>query len=278
MASGVAVVLSLFGYAANHSGMAEGVFLLVPFCTGLAIAFMSRGQRVVAITALTSLWLSLVILLLTGLEGIGCILMALPILLIGIGAGAATGYFLGKKFIRGYGSVSVVAFCLAAMGLVGWTNEGMSDAEVLTVRTRVVFAAPMAAVWNAVTESGVITGDDTALRMLGLPVPLSCSLDGDGTRTCFFEEGAMVQKVTADDYGRLFSVEITEPLAVRDWLSFVDARYEFVGRAGGVEVVRSDTIESRLAPRWYWRWFEEQCVRLEHRYVLRSMKASAEGA
>jgi activator of HSP90 ATPase len=31
-----------------------------------------------------------------------------------------------------------------------------------------------------------------------------------------------------------------------------------------------------LRPRWYWHWFEEECVQLEHQYVMTSMKNKAE--
>ena len=101
-ASVVAVFLSLFGYVLNHSGLSEGVFLFVPFCTGLAIAFMSKGKMVVAITGLTSLLLSLSVLLLAGFEGIACVAMAFPILLVGIGLGADLPPVYGPRGVRGF--------------------------------------------------------------------------------------------------------------------------------------------------------------------------------
>ncbi|MFT5471480.1 MAG: hypothetical protein ACI8UO_006614, partial [Verrucomicrobiales bacterium] len=91
-----------------------------------------------------------------------------------------------------------------------------------------------------------------------------------------FEDGEMIQTVTKSEYGRLFKVEISESLKVRDWLTFVDAKYDFIQHPGYIQVVRTDTIESRLKPRWYWFWFEKQCVRLEHRFVMLSMKEKAE--
>jgi hypothetical protein len=275
-ASVVAVFLSLFGYASNHSGLSGGVFLLVPFCTGLAIAFMSKGRMIVAITAMTSLLLSLSILVFSGWEGMGCVVMALPILFLGIGLGAAVGYFIGKKFIHQYGNITVVAVCLGLMSLVGWTNSEKAEPEVLVVRTSMIFHAPMSAVWSSVIESGTLEGDDTALRLLGLPVPNSCTLSEDGTRVCYFESGTMIQNVKSAIYGVSFEVEIVESLEVRDWISFIDAGYEFTQHEGYVQVVRTDRIESTLRPRWYWHWFEEECVQLEHQYVMTSMKNKAE--
>jgi hypothetical protein len=280
IASVVAVFLSLFGYALNHSGLDEGVFLLVPFCTGLAIAFMSKGRMVVAITAMTSLTtsllLSLSILLFAGIEGIGCVVMAFPILFVGIGLGAWLGFLIGKRFIHQYGNITILAVCVGLMTLVGWTNKGMEDPESLIVRTSFDFYAPMDRVWSSVTESGTIDGDDSVLRALGLPVPYECTLDDDGNRICYFGEGQMRQKVTKADFGKSFEVNIVESFEVRHWLAFEHAGYDFIQHEDHVEVIRTDKIVSTLRPRWYWSWFEEQCARMEHRFVMASMKQKAE--
>ncbi len=53
LASLVAVALGVVGYMLNHHALDEGVFLLVPSCTGLALAFMARGVRLLAITAMS---------------------------------------------------------------------------------------------------------------------------------------------------------------------------------------------------------------------------------
>jgi len=276
IASVVAVFISLFGYALNHTGLDEGVFLLVPFCTGLAIAFMSKGRMVVAITAMTSLLLSLSILLFAGFEGIGCVIMAFPILFVGIGLGSLAGFLIGKKFIHQYGNITVLAVCVGLMTLVGWTNKEMENPESLIVRTSSDFYAPMDRVWSSVTESGTIDGDSSALRALGLPVPYECTLDDNGNRICYFGEGKMRQKVTKSDYGKSFEVDIVESFEVRHWLAFRNAGYDFIEHEDRIEVIRTDEIVSTLRPRWYWSWFERQCVRLEHRYVMASMKRKAE--
>ena len=275
-ASVVAVFLSLFGYALNHTGLNEGVFLLVPFCTGLAIAFMSKGRMVVAITAMTSLLLSLSVLLFAGFEGIGCVVMAFPILFVGIGLGAWVGFLIGKRFIHQYGNITVLAVCVGLMTLVGWTNKEMTGPELLIVQTSFDFYAPMDRVWISVTESGTIDGDDSALRALGLPVPFRCTLNDDGNRICYFDEGQIRQKVTKSVHGKSIEVDIVESFEVRHWLAFEHARYNFIQHEDHVEVIRTDEIFSTLRPRWYWSWFEAQCVRMEHRYVMASMKRQAE--
>ena len=275
LASLVATLLSLFGYATNHAGLDEGVFLLVPLCTGLAIAFMSKGRSVIAITGLTSLLLSLSILFFTGLEGFGCVLMALPILFVSTGFGALIGYLIGKKFIKDYGNITVVAFCLGLMALVGWANPHPSDPESLSVQSRIEIRAPMDRVWEYTTETGKLSGDSRVLKLLGLPVPINCILDSDGMRVCYFDQGQIIQTVSNAEFGQILEVEILEALRVRPWLEFNKASYQFHQHNDFVEVIRTDFITSTLQPRWYWSWFESQCVKLEQRYVLESIRTKA---
>ncbi len=277
-ASVVAVLLSLFGYALNHTALDGAVFLLVPFCTGLTVAFMSKGRMVTTITATTSLLLSLTVLVLVGVEGIGCAVMAFPILFGSIGIGALVGYFIGKKYIHRYGNITVPAVCLGLMASVGWMNSEKENPETLIVQTRFEFYAPMEKVWNSVIDSGTIDGDDASLRALGLPVPQRCEMDDDGNRICYFTEGEMRQTVTKSNYGDCFEVDIVKSFEVRPWLAFERAGYAFAEHEEYVEVIRTDEIASRLRPRWYWSWFEAQCVRMEHRYVMSSMKRKAEHA
>ena len=102
-------------------------------------------------------------------------------------------------------------------------------------------------------------------------------MKNNGQRICHFEEGDMTQEITSEEYGESFSVDIVEcDFEVRRWITFVSAGYTFTQKDGYVEVVRRDHITSTLRPRWYWHWFEELCVEMEHRYVLSSMKMQAE--
>lgn len=276
LASIVAVGLSLFGYALNHQGLGAGMFLLVPFCTGLSIAFMSQGRKIIVITAMTSLLLSFSVLIFSGLEGLGCVIMAFPILFISVGVGALFGFLIGKKFVHQYGNITVIALCLGIMMIVGWTNKKMSTPKLLVVETSMNFNAPMKNVWAEVVESKTLKGDEALLKLLGLPIPYSCTLSEEGQRICYFDQGEMIQQVTVKEYGKSFKVDIVDALHVRDWIKFIDAGYEFIQKEGYVQVIRTDRIESTLRPRWYWHWFEEKCVQAEHRYVLLSMKAKAE--
>jgi len=272
----VALILFMAGYTLTHAGLSTHVFVLVPVCTGMVIAYVSKGIRTTAITALTSLLLSLSILLFTGLEGFGCVVMAFPILFLSFSVGAMFGNVLLRKTKPHNRNTPLLVVCGMVCLLIGWRGQHMADPSDLIVQTRMDFHAPMNKVWKSVTEPGSIQGDDRLLRLLGLPIPVSCTLEDDGARFCHFESGVMRQTVRESVYGKCYAVSIDVSFVVRTWLSFERAEYRFEQRGETVQVTRTDHIRSQLSPRWYWQWFEAQCVKLEHQYVLQAMKARSE--
>jgi len=54
----------------------------------------------------------------------------------------------------------------------------------------------------------------------------------------------------------------------RHWLGFEDARYELRSSGSSTLVTRTTTFTSRLAPVWYWRYFERLGIQAEHEYIL----------
>tara|TARA_B100001250_G_scaffold412232_1_gene442910 strand:+ start:361 stop:1113 length:753 start_codon:yes stop_codon:yes gene_type:complete len=248
---------------------------MVPFLTGFIVAFTSRGRGMLAIMLLTSLLCS-VLFLISGWEAILCILVTFPIVMIAMGAGAFFGYRIAKKFIHRYGNHMVVLISLSLITLVGWTDREDREPRPLEVRTSMKFYAPMKEVWNVVRESGQIDGNDSFLKFIGLPVPRNCVLLPDNQRVCHFDEGSILQEITEENYGKNIELKIIDSFEVREWLDLDSAGYRFVQRSDHVEVIRTDLIRSILRPRWYWHWFEEKCIGIEHRYVMSSMKRKVE--
>lgn len=277
MASVLGVLLCLIGYALASDELGPWLFIATPFVVGLAIAFMSRGLGVLPIILTSSTLLSLTILVFSGLEGLPCVVMAFPLLIIGLGIGALVGMAIGRRFISRYGQIGVIVLGMCSIAVAGFGSRSQPQSQLLVVETRTVFAAPLELVWQEVRSSQHISGDSSMLHLLHLPVPERCTLDADGLRQCHFDAGTMYQRITHERPLRQFDVEVLScDFVVRDWLEFVDASYRFREIEEGVEVLRQTRVRSRLEPRWYWSWFERFCVQLEHDYVLGSMRRMAE--
>ena len=273
----VGVALCLLGYVFNHEALGGGVFIAVPLLTGFAIAFMSRGREVFLITALTTLIVSLSILFFTGLEGVGCVFMAFPILGFFMAIGAAVGYLIAGTCMKHYGNSSVIILCLASFMLIGWVQPQPAQGDALIVKTTMEFHAPMNVVWETVMEPGRISGSSLSMGILGMPIPERCEMNEHGQRLCYFDQGEIIQDLVIVEPHKKISVHIVDAtFQVRSWITFQTAMYEFTQEDGYVRVTRTDEIASTLRPRWYWSYFETQCVQLEHRYVLHSMKEKCE--
>jgi hypothetical protein len=117
---------------------------------------------------------------------------------------------------------------------------------------------------------------------IGLPVPVSCTMSGEGigaTRTCYFESGHIEERVTEWNPPTSMKLEIVAfDVPGRPWLSFKDASYDLTQEGDRTLITRKTTIVSRLSPAWYWRPMEKIGVETEHEYLFEEVKRRVNGA
>ncbi len=278
------LIASLFGLGgfvllSDKSGaMGEVLFLLLPFAAGFAVGVVTERSKVAAVSLIIAAVLCFSVLLATGAEGWVCVLMAAPLIAFGLLTGALLGllfrkYVLDKLKASGY--IRFVILLLMPLFLAGANTVEQPVRRIPrteTFTTTLTVAASPERVWEQLKRVDVLDGSKPFLMRIGLPVPVSCSLEGEGVggrRVCYFDSGYIVEKVTAWNPPALMGFEITESsLPGRHWLSFKDASYE-IRREGDVTVVvRKTTIISRLRPAWYWRRLEGLGVETEHQYLF----------
>jgi len=278
------LIASLFGLGGivllrDKSGaMGEVLFLLLPFAAGFAVGVVTERSKVAAVSLIIAAVLCFSVLLATGAEGWICVLMAAPLIAVGLLIGALLG-FLFRKYVldklKASGYIRFVILLLMPLFLAGANTVEQPVRRIPrteTFTTTLTVAASPERVWEQLKRVDVLDGSKPFLMRIGLPVPVSCSLEGEGVgsrRVCYFDSGYIVEKVTAWNPPALMSFEITESsLPGRHWLSFKDASYE-IRREGDVTVVvRKTTIVSRLRPAWYWRRLEGLGVETEHQYLF----------
>ena len=261
------------------------VFILVPFITGFFIAiFTPSGSRILACSA-GALLLTLSILILIGLEGYICCLMAAPLLAAGIGLGAWLGTAFnnrqtGQKVppkIRIFLLIGAAFFLVGAKGL---EQPFIETPRYETFEQRITVPASPAKAWDLIKAMNRLDAPKPFLLKLGLPIPQSCDVDKEavgGKRICHFNSGIIAQEITEWNPPASMKFKITDcTLPGRHWLKFIEAGYDFIPDGDKTIVVRKTTISSRLFPRWYWRNFESWGVQSEHEYVLADLKHRAE--
>ncbi|MBA3768441.1 MAG: SRPBCC family protein [Acidobacteria bacterium] len=281
------LIASLFGLGGfvllrDESGaMGEVLFLLLPFAAGFAVGIVTERSKIIAASLVIAAVLCFSVLLLTGAEGWVCVLMAAPLIAVGLVIGALLGFLFRKYVIdksKAPRSIKLIVLLLMPLFLAGANTveqPARRTPRTETFTTTLTVDAKPERVWEQLRSVDALGGSKPFLMRIGLPVPVSCSLEGEGVgsrRTCYFDSGYIVERVTAWNPPVLMGLEITESrLPGRHWLSFKDASYE-IRREGDVTVViRKTTIISRLRPAWYWRRLEGLGVETEHQYLFRDV-------
>lgn len=286
----VGMITALTGYRLcvnDHVSYGLAIFGLLPFLTGFSVAAVVRLKKILAASLIAVGILSGMFLIVTGWEGIICVFMASPLMGIGMFVGAVTGYYLiGRKREQRWRDTLKTLLLLLAMPLIVAGAERVerpmrTDQRSETFATTIDINASPEKTWESLTQIPALKGEKPFLLAIGLPVPTSCSLGEAGVgseRVCTFDQGKIVQRVSAWEPNESLRVSIVEStLPGRRWLQFIEAEYRLTPTEKGTRLSRFSRIGSRLYPRWYWRGFEEWGIVSEHEYVLNNIKRIAEG-
>ena len=288
--AGIAAVFGIGGFFLlrdETAAMGWVLFLLLPFATGLATALITRGIRIVIASLALGALICTAILLLTRMEGWVCVLMSSPLIAVGITIGALIGVLVRRKLIDA--SPKGTIFRLLILVTIPFFLTGANSSEetsrrtprVETISNQLVVDASPEAVWNQLKSVDKITSAKGLLMRIGLPVPVSCVMEGEGVgakRTCYFESGFIEERVTEWQPPNSMKFEITAwDVPGRPWLSFKDASYEIRGENGKTVVTRRTTIVSRLSPAWYWRPMEAIGVKTEHEFLFDELRRRLDG-
>ncbi len=273
---------SVFGlggfFLFRDGGMGSALFLLLPAASGFAVAVTTKPARILTTSLIIALILSLSILLLTGLEGWICVLMALPLIVFGMTVGGFCGYFFRKRMIDSSKfpqTIKFIVLLIAPVFLIGAHSAEQYLIDPLrdeTFVTTVSFNAGPDQVWETLKSAESVEASKPFLLKMGLPVPVRCELEKEGVgsrRICYFDSGYIEERITEWNPPNSMKMEVIETnLPNKHWLSFKDASYEIRQEGGNTIVTRRTTIVSRLRPAWYWRPLEGLGVEAEHRYLF----------
>ena len=266
------------------------VFLGLPAVAGALAVLLSPGRTRASARigiGVTAVVLASALLIVLGIEGMVCCLMASPLLALAYGFGTLLGFAIRAVILSA--TKDDTALRSTAAGLLLLTLPGAKAVEfrrgdavrIEAVESRVRIAAPPDAVWNALEEIDAVHGPKPLLLRIGLPVPTMCEMEGTGVgarRTCHFDRGRIDEVVSAWDPPHRMELEIVHwTLPGRHWLGYLSASYELRPADNGeTEVARITTISSNLRPSWYWRPLEHLGVRAEHDYLLQDVKRRLE--
>ena len=296
LASGIAVgvatavAFGLGGYyllEPMNNRMGVVLFALLPVATGFATALVARGKDIIIASLAIAVLICTGILALMGIEGGVCVLMSAPLILVGLTLGALAGWGF-TRLTKDFRRQRMLTFLMLAglpfflMGANNVEQKTHTTPRVETITNTLVTDASREVVWEQLKTFDRIQGTKGLLMTIGLPVPVSCSMSGEGIgaiRTCYFEEGHIAERITEWNPPSTMKFDVIEfDVPGRPWLSFKDASYELSTEGGKTVVTRKTTILSILGPAWYWRPLEKIGVETEHEYLFEEVKRKIEVA
>jgi hypothetical protein len=258
--------------------MGEVLFLLLPAAAGFAVALITKPPMLITASLIIGVILCLAILLATGAEGAVCVLMALPIILVGLTVGGLCGHFFRKLVIdksRMPQTIKFIVVLITPLALMGANAADKASRDYLRSETfisSITIDSEPEEVWKAIKSVEHLDLPKPFLMKIGLPVPVRCELyreEVGGKRICYFDSGYIEETIVEWNFPISMKMDITDArLPGRHWLSFKDCSYELNRRGDRTILIRKTTINSRLQPAWYWRSLEGLGVQTEHDYLF----------
>ena len=250
----------------------------------------STGAAIV--TALLTIALSGLAMLLFALEGFVCIAMAAaPAAAMAVG-GAMIGRAIASRTTRG--GASVIGLVLLLPLLAG--AESLDDEVPLyEVVTAVEIDRPPMEVWEHVVNFTEIDPPAPWVQRLGIAIPLRARLEGEGVgavRRCEFTTGAFVEPVTVWEPGKRLSFDVVaQPPPMKEWSPYRSVHpphldgylrsrrgeFRFIELPGGRTRLEGSTwYEIDIAPQMYWSLWGDTVIHRIHQHVLNHVKREAE--
>lgn len=255
------------------------LFIIFPIAIGFAAGLsVESGTKVVWIN-LGSVLLALVLTAIFALEGVICILMASPLIVLLQYVGYWTAQLVKRRWPRSTPPSNVNAFFIPLLILLvsDFAERKISGAdEINAVTSSVTLAFTPEQVFDHIKAMDKLDAEKTFLLKLGLPVPNRCVIEEDkvgAKRTCLFDDGRIVTEVTRFERGQALGLKVMEyELAGKRWFTFHGAEYQLRLENGKTILTRTTTYQSTLQPRFYWAPIEKFTIEQEHAFVFRSLE------
>ncbi len=294
---GVLLTLLAASFLRNYG---LGFFVGMPFFIGMASAILFGYRTPRTLRACVGIGLAAgicaaVLLILFAMEGLGCLILFLPMALPIAVVGATVGYAIQRRpdhYHRAERSLWSISAALPAMILI----EGLfpSRAPVLPVTTIIDIDAPPAIVWQNVIAFGRIDAPLDWPFRAGIAYPIQARIEGTGVgaiRYCEFSTGPFVEPIQIWDSPRLLKFAVTQnPPPMTEWSPFHiqpphmhdvllshGGQFHLIALANGRTRVEGTTwYENRMWPQVYWRAWSDFLIHRIHLRVLLHIKHLSE--
>lgn len=272
------------------------LFVLLPFLLGmLPILIVVEGEEASIKTArqlgLFTLSLFCFSTLLFALEGIMCIFMASPILILF----NVLGSFVGLKMAKNRKAKNALYSIVALPAFFLFVDGEVPKEKILQVDSKIVIDAPIDTVWKNVVSFGEIDPPKNWFFKTGVAYPTHATIEGTGVgaiRYCNFTTGSFVEPITHWEAPNLLRFSVAEqPLPLKELNPFWEVHPPHLNgyfeshrgafklqtlASGQTEIIGTTWYSIRILPIGYWDVWTKYILHKIHFRVLKHIKSKSE--
>ena len=300
----VTVALSVLITTLSANGLGSygwGLFVGIPFFLGLNSVLIygyhqPRSLGRCLLVALLSTALVGISLFAVAVEGLICLIMALPLAIVLALFGGFIGFVLQQR--RSFSNQSLRVVSVGFLLMPGLTLLEYSIGEtspVYAVKTSVVIEANAQTVWSNVVSFAQLPPPTETIFKTGIAYPIRADIAGRGTgavRHCVFSTGEFVEPITVWDEPRLLSFSVSgQPPAMEEMSIYSDlhpphvehylvskrGQFELKALPDGTTLLEGTTwYQNRFWPGVYWHLWSDAIIHRIHKRVLTHIKNLSE--
>ena len=274
------------------------VFVLIPFLIGfLPPVIISERKKITRNksyqVSFITLGLACLGLLVFAVEGLICIAMASPILVLLTLLGSYLGFKTqGNKTINKRNTTFILIF--ATIGLMGFDTLN-EPKGLIPVTTKIIIDTNIENVWMNVISFGKIEEPTDWIFKTGISYPTNATIDGKGIgaiRYCNFTTGSFVEPITKWETPNLLQFDVKEqPIPMNEFNPFwkvhpphLDGYFKsYKGEFKLTKIAKTETVlegttwfQVDITPEIYWRIWSEFIIHRIHNRVLNHIKKESE--
>ncbi len=281
-----------------------GLFVGLPFCLGFSSVLVygyhqPRSFGRCLLVSLASVGLAGAALIAVAIEGLVCVVMALPLGVVMGLLGGTIGYFIQDRpphhSTGGYTLHAFSIVLLALPALVFLEGNVRREPPLREVRTSVEINATPEQVWDHLVGFAEIPRPHEWLFKTGIAYPIRAQINGRGVgavRHCVFSTGAFVEPIEVWDEPHLLRFGVIAQPAVMDELSpyahlhpphldsYLQSRkgqFLLTRLPNGKTLLEGTTwYQNSFWPSAYWSLWSDYIIHRIHRRVLDHIKRSTE--
>lgn len=278
-----------------------GLFVALPFMVGLVAVLIygipkPRSLRSCIGVACLSVTILGGLLFALAIEGVFCLVMAMPLALPLAALGGVCGYGVQNVRRPRHDSPAFLAALLLFAPGVQWIEHIVAvPSPTLVVRSHIDIQAPPEKVWHEVIAFTEIPPPTEWMFQAGIAYPVRAQMFGTGPgaeRHCVFSTGSFVEPIQVWDSPRLLKFSVTSnPPPMEEWTPYshiepphlhgflVSEGGQFLLTPlpnGGTRLEGTTWYKHGLWPSVYWKIWSDAIIHRIHMRVLNHIREEAE--